>query len=1171
VPLSGTGTAPALVSIAVTPATASILPGSTQQFTATGTYSDNSTRNLSATASWTSSSTFIATIGLHTGLAKGVAAGSATITATSGKVSATAAVTVSSAVLTSISVTPNIASVPAGYPQQFTATGNYSDGTTLSLTNIVSWSSSATSVATIKVNTGLATCVAQGKANITAVSGTVRGSATLTVTAAVLTSILLSPSSVSIAKGTSQQFTATGTYSNGSTLVITTSVTWVTSEVSVATINNLGVAASVALGSTTVTATLGTISGSTALSVTPAALISIAVTPALPTIPLGTPQQFTATGSYTDNSTQDITGTVQWASDTPAVATLSNAGMPGLASGVAQGTATITAGAGSFTGSTKLTVTAAALVSLAITPALTAIALGTTEQFAATGTFTDGSMQNLSAMVTWSSDTVSTATITSTGLAQSVDVGSANISATSGTVTTSTALTVTAATLVSIAISPQTATVALGSTQQFTATGTFTDGTTQDVTQSGQWSSSVPSVATISVTPSTTGLATALSAGTTTIGISSGSVNASATLVANPSPLVSIAVSPQNPMIALGTTQQFTAAGTYTDGSMQDLTSVVTWTSSSATVAVISNTAGSYGLAASAGQGTATISATSNSVSASTAIIVGSPALVSITITPSTASIAVGASQQFTATGTYSDGSTQDLTTALSWSSSSAAVATVVPEGLATGQGAGTTTISVTVGLITGSSALSVGSSSPMGQWAAPVYFCTSAPCVVGADAAVLNNGTVLFYYYPPNPLSGSQAVVLDPTTGHITSVFLNVVQDIFCSGLTILPDGRVLVTGGVVVGSHQGSVNNRGTYTTQLFDPGTLSWTMGPNMSYARWYPSSVELSDGTVLELSGSNETGKVIQATLELYNYTTNSWTILPTSANFPSDALEVYPRLSLLPSGKVFLSAPAANTYLFDPTTNTWSFVATSNFGFRYFAPHVLLPGQQKILVAGGSLTHSDGGSAATNTTEMIDMSVTTPAWTYATPMHYARYNENLVLLADGTVLAVGGGGGGGEYNNPVLSSELYDPKSGQWTVLASQTIQRTYHSTSVLLSDGRVLSSGSDNGASTQRTYEIFSPPYLFSGARPVIQSAPTSVAYGASFTITTADAASVTRVALVRPTATTHADNFDQRSARLLHVGDRELKWRSVGNAIPALGSDRRPDGEIAMMGRSRW
>jgi Domain of unknown function (DUF1929)/Glyoxal oxidase N-terminus len=420
-------------------------------------------------------------------------------------------------------------------------------------------------------------------------------------------------------------------------------------------------------------------------------------------------------------------------------------------------------------------------------------------------------------------------------------------------------------------------------------------------------------------------------------------------------------------------------------------------------------------------------------------------------------------------------------------------------------------------------------SSSTLGEWAAPVNFCTY-PCLVGANAAVLNNGNVLFYYYPAKNTLNSQAMVLNPITGVVANVALPVSEDIFCSGLSILENGNVLVTGGNVEGTTcPHTASGCGTLNVMIFNPSTSTWSTGANMNDARWYPSEVELTDGTLLEVSGTNATGQLVQRQMESYNYTSGKWTIRPASANMPSVVAQVYPRLSLLPNGNVFLSSPAANSYQFNPTTNKWSFIATVNFGYRYFAPHVLLPGQEKILVAGGSPGKLNGGTTATNTAEIIDMSATKPAWTYTGSMTYARYNENLVLLADGTVLAVGGGGGGGRYANPVLTAELYNPATGQWSVMAAQTVQRTYHSTAVLIPDGRVVSAGSDNGAASEVTYEIYSPPYLFQGARPVIQSAPTTLTYGAQFSITTSEASTITRVALVRPGATTHADNFDQR------------------------------------------
>src|SRR2546430_5737249 len=222
------------------------------------------------------------------------------------------------------------------------------------------------------------------------------------------------------------------------------------------------------------------------------------------------------------------------------------------------------------------------------------------------------------------------------------------------------------------------------------------------------WSSDVCSSDLISNTAGTAGLASTLGTGTTTIGISSGSVSAEATLVVNAAALVSIAISPENPSIPLGTSQPFTATGTYTDGSTQDLTSVVTWSSSDALVAIISNSLGSYGLATSSGLGTATISASSNSISNSNSITVVSPALVSIAITPAGASIPLGTSQLFSAMGTYSDGSTQDVTASVAWTASFPAVAPVTAAGLVTANMLGSTSITASSSTVPSSATVAV-------------------------------------------------------------------------------------------------------------------------------------------------------------------------------------------------------------------------------------------------------------------------------------------------------------------------------------------------------------------------------------------------------------------------------------------------------------------------------
>jgi Bacterial Ig-like domain (group 2)/Abnormal spindle-like microcephaly-assoc'd, ASPM-SPD-2-Hydin/Galactose oxidase, central domain/Kelch motif len=267
--------------------------------------------------------------------------------------------------LQSIAVTPASPTISVGSTQQFTATGTYSDGSTQNITTTVSWISATKTVATIGLHTGLANAVAAGSTSISANLGTVHGSTTLTVgSTAVLQSITVTPT-VSIAAGTTQQFTATGHFSDGSTQNITTTSTWSSSNTAVATVSNAsgsqGLATAVASGTASITAASGSISGSATLTVTPAVLVSITISPPSPTITAGSTQQFTATGKFSDNSTQNITTSVTWNSDTQSVATISNAaGSQGLATAVAAGSATISASENSISSSTQLTVSSSA-------------------------------------------------------------------------------------------------------------------------------------------------------------------------------------------------------------------------------------------------------------------------------------------------------------------------------------------------------------------------------------------------------------------------------------------------------------------------------------------------------------------------------------------------------------------------------------------------------------------------------------------------------------------------------------------------------------------------------------------------------------------------------------------------------------------------------------------
>jgi hypothetical protein len=371
------------------------------------------------------------------------------------------------------------------------------------------------------------------------------------------------------------------------------------------------------------------------------------------------------------------------------------------------------------------------LQSIAITPSgTTTIALGNTQQFTATGTFSDGSKQDLTSSVTWASSSTAVATISTAGLATSVGQGSTNITATSGTLTSNTAvLTVGPPVLKSIAVTPSPASVQVGNTLQFKATGTLTDGSTQDLTSTATWVSSSTTVATIT----STGLATGVAKGTTNITAASGGITSPASVLTVTAILVSIDVAPPSASIPLGNTQQFTATGHYNDGSTQDLTSSATWASSSTSVATISST----GLATSLAQGSTNITATSSAIVSNTAVLtVTAPVLKSIAVTPANKTLKPADTQQYTATGTFTDGSTQDLTSSVTWASSDITVATITTGGLATAVANGTTTISATdpATLIKGSTTLTVSS--------------TTSGCPSGNEAVFTGQYAFLFQGY---------------------------------------------------------------------------------------------------------------------------------------------------------------------------------------------------------------------------------------------------------------------------------------------------------------------------------------------------------------------------------------------------------------------------------------
>jgi len=761
-----------LSAIAVGPPESNIAMGLHGHFKATGFFSDGSRRDISAQAAWRSTNPAVASVS-DGGVATALRPGGTTIMASMNGISGSTSLAVTPATLVAIGVTPTNPAIASGLSEQLTATGTYSDNSTHDLTSEVTWSTSSSTVGAISNahgTQGLAVALSPGLTTITATLNGVSGSTALTVTAAALVTIGVTPSGTTLAKGLTAALKATGTFTDGSTHDLTASATWSSSVPGVATVANApspsGLVTALDVGSAQIMATLGNVSGSTWLTVSAATLVSIGVTPPNPSLAKGLKTQFTATGTYTDNSTQNLTAAVMWSSSDATLASLSNAaGFEGQASALNVGSVTVTATMGTIQGTSSLTVTAATLVSIAVTPANPSIAAGTSLQFAATGTYTDNTTQNLTTTVAWSSSNPGVAAISnaagSSGFATSLVQGSVTISAALGSVSGSTALSVTPATLVSLSVIPANPSIAKGTAQQFTAIGTYTDNSTQDLTGSVGWSSSDTGIVSVSNASGSNGLASTLATGSVTVTATSGAVSGSTGLTVTPATLVSIAVIPGTPSIAAGTSEQFAATGTYTDGSTQPLTTVVTWSSSDTTVAMISNAAGSNGLASSTAQGSVTITAALGSISGTTVLTVTPAALVSIAVTPANPTIPARTNQQFTAMGTYTDGSMQNISTAVTWSSSAAAVAAISnaagSNGLATAFAAGSTSISAALGDIVSPSVSLVVTAAPEYAYVSNQNANTVSEFTIGTGGALSLIGTVATGNEP-------NAVVVDPT-----------------------------------------------------------------------------------------------------------------------------------------------------------------------------------------------------------------------------------------------------------------------------------------------------------------------------------------------------------------------------------------------------------------------
>lgn len=418
---------------------------------------------------------------------------------------------------------------------------------------------------------------------------------------------------------------------------------------------------------------------------------------------------------------------------------------------------------------------------------------------------------------------------------------------------------------------------------------------------------------------------------------------------------------------------------------------------------------------------------------------------------------------------------------------------------------------------------------------------------VKAVHAAVLKNGSVLLIAGSGNDEAAFDAksfrtVVWNPANGEFKEV--PTPWDAFCGGHVFLPDGKLLVAGGTRVYEDltiEPRLNYAGLKQSYLFNPDTMQYEKVDDMQFARWYPTLTNLGDGTVVAVAGLDDRGKMSSGETEIYDPKTKQWTYNPKLKHvFPT-----YPSLTLMNDGRLFYSGgnqgyvPGQASLI----PGIWN-LKDNNFQVTPGLPDaqrtdnsatVLLPPaqDQKVFIMGGAKAGDSPETETTNRTAIIDLDASAnPAYTPGPNLRNATRYPSAVILPDDTVFQTGGSKG---YRNfDLFSAQIYNPKTNTFSDAASPTVGRNYHAESVLLPDGRVATFGSNPlDGSYEMRIEIYSPPYLFQGKRPIIESGDTTMARGTTAGLTVDVPSSIKTAKLIRPSAVTHVTDMSQRSVDL--------------------------------------
>lgn len=557
-----------LTSITITAEYSTIAANTSARLTVTGHFSGYFDQDVTNEATWVSNAPTVATVTSTNRVKGGIVAGNAELaelTATVRGITAKIPITVSPATISSIAIVPPTSSVPLvpkGMTQQFAAIGTFSDSTTQVITFDAAWTSSDSAIATVsdlESSKGLATAVAaSGTSTISATFNSggggadVIGSAGMTVTAPVVKTITVSPPNPTVLSVATRQFTATGTYSDGTVADITTLVLWSSSNGTLATMSG-SMATTLAPGTLTISAAKDGAIGNTTLTVTGGSLSSIAVTPATLTMVKNTKTRITATGTFSNGNKRDITGAVVWEPADTGLATVTKSGgnlvwLTTVADTTLVGTTISAKAAGVTPGVATLVVNTQSPTLLTLSSSTLSLVTKTSGQLSATATFASSPLtqdvtysddSNNNSNCNWSSSNPSVASVGNDGFTKGrvtgLAAGTAVITADYGGKQSTATVTVTAApTLLSVAVSCPA--VSVGNRVSCTVTATYSGISPIDVTKDATaWTVGSENILAVADSINQPGDVIGVSGGSTTLTASFGSITA---------PTVTIIVTP---------------------------------------------------------------------------------------------------------------------------------------------------------------------------------------------------------------------------------------------------------------------------------------------------------------------------------------------------------------------------------------------------------------------------------------------------------------------------------------------------------------------------------------------------------------------------------------------------------------------------------------------------